>query len=173
VEALAGPVLIVAALLALAGSMKVMRPAPTVGALRAVGLPSSLLLVRVLGLGEVAVGVGAAATFARPLLALLAAAYLAFAAFVTLALSAKTPLQSCGCFGQLDTPPSGVHIALNLAAAGTALVAALTGTRDLGDTVADQPWSAVPFVLLVAVCVYLCVLIATVLPLTLGSRPGA
>jgi hypothetical protein len=168
-DALAGPVVVVAALLALAGGLKVVRPAPTAGALRAMRLPSALPLVRVLGVGEVALGVGAGITFARPLLVLLAAAYLAFAAFVTAALGANTPLQSCGCFGQADTPPSAVHVGLNLAAAGTAFAAALTGTPSLDVTVADQPWSAIPFVVLVGICVYLCVLVATVLPLALGS----
>lgn len=172
-EALAGPVVVVAALLALAGGLKVIRPAPTAGALRAMRLPSALPLVRVLGVGEIAIGVAAGVTFARPLLVLLAAAYLAFAGFVAAALSANTPLQSCGCFGQTDTPPSNVHLGLNLAAAGTAFAAALSGTPGLDVTLSDQPWDAIPFVLLVGICVYLCVLIATVLPLALGSRPRA
>jgi len=169
VNALAGPVVVVAALLVLAGGLKLVRPAPTAGALRAMRLPAALPLVRALGLGEIALGVAAGITFARPLLVLLAAAYLAFAAFVAAALGAKTPLQSCGCFGQADTPPSAVHVALNLAAAGTAFAAAFTETPSLDVTLADQPWGAVPFVLLVGICVWLCVLIATVLPLTLGS----
>jgi hypothetical protein len=172
-EALAGPVVVVASLLALAGALKVLRPAPTSGALRAMGLPSAPVLVRGLGAGEIVVALGAGATFARPLLALLAAAYLAFAAFVVSALGRNTPLQSCGCFGQVDTPPSAVHVALNLVAAGTAFAAALTGTPALGDTLAEQPGGAVPFALLVVVCVYLCVLVATVLPLVVGSRPSA
>jgi hypothetical protein len=173
VEALAGPVVVVAALLALAGGLKVIRPAPTAGALRAMRLPSSLPIVRLLGLGEVAIGIAAAITFAPPLLVLLAAAYLAFAAFVSAALSANTPLQSCGCFGRTDTPPSNVHVALNLASAGAAFAAALTGTSGLDVTLSDQPWNAIPFVLLVGISVYLCVLIATVLPQTLGSRQSA
>jgi hypothetical protein len=130
-------------------------------------------LVRILGAGEIALGVSAAITFARPLLVLLAAAYLAFAAFVTAALGAKTPLQSCGCFGQSDTPPSAVHVGLNLAAAGAAMAAAVTGTPGLDATLADQPWAGAPFVLLACICVWLCVLVATVLPLTSGSGERA
>jgi hypothetical protein len=172
-DALAGPVVVVAALLAFAGGLKIVRPAPTSGALRAMGLPSARPLVRSMGLGEVLVGVAAAVTFARPLLVLLAAAYLAFAAFVAAALGRNTPLQSCGCFGQTNTHPSAVHLGLNLAAATTAFAAALTGTPSLGTTMADQPWHAVPFVLLVAICVHLCVLIVTVLPQTFGSRASA
>src|SRR5437870_3541035 len=130
-EALAGPVVVVAALLVLAGALKVARPAPTAGALRAMGLPARLALVRVLGLSEIAIGLAAGITFARPLLVLLAAAYLAFATFVIAALGANTPLQSCGCFGQTDTPPSPIHVGLNLAAAATAFGAALSGTPGL------------------------------------------
>ncbi|MEY2421818.1 MAG: hypothetical protein QOI95_1885 [Acidimicrobiaceae bacterium] len=172
-EALAGPVVVVAALLALAGGLKIIRPAPTAGALRAMRLPAALPLVRLLGIGEVTIGVAAGVTFARPVLVLLAAAYLAFAAFVTAALGANTPLQSCGCFGQADTPPSAVHVGLNLAAAGTAFAAALSDTPGLAVTLPDQPWNAIPFVLLVVICVHLCVLLVTVLPQALGSRPGA
>lgn len=65
-EALAGPVVVVAGVLALAGALKVLHAAPTAGALRAVRLPSSLLLVRVLGLAEIAVGVPPASR-SRPL----------------------------------------------------------------------------------------------------------
>jgi hypothetical protein len=169
VEALAGPVVVAAALVALAGAMKVLQPAPTAGALRAVRLPSSRRLVRVLGVGEVVLAVAAAATFARPLLVLLAAAYLGFAAFVVAALDAHAPVQSCGCFGRADTPPSAVHVGLNLCAAGVLFAAALTGTPGLDSIVPDQPWSAVPFALLVAVCTYLCVIVLTLLPMTLRS----
>jgi hypothetical protein len=173
VDALAGPVIVASALLALAGALKLLRPAPTAGALRALRLPSSLALVRLLGLGEIVVGVAAGITFARPLLVLVAAAYLAFAAFVTAALTTDAPIQSCGCLGQTDTPPSVVHVALNLASAGAAFAAALTRTPGLGDTLADQPWHGGPFVLLVSICLYLCVLATTVLPITLGSRAQA
>ena len=86
----------VSALLALAGGMKVVQPASTIGALRAMRLPSSPALVRTLGVVEIVVALAAGITFERPLLALLAAMYLAFAAFVAAALGAHTPLQSCG-----------------------------------------------------------------------------
>ena len=131
-------------------------------------------MVRLLGAGEVVDrGRRGHHVVARPLLALLAAAYLAFAAFVVAALGSNTPLQSCGCFGQTDTPPSGVHVALNVVAASTVVAALVTGTPALHVTLSDQPWHAVPFVLLVVICVYLCVLVLTVLPLTFGRRPSA
>ena len=168
-DAFAGPVVVTSALLALAGGLKIVRSAPTSGALRAMRLPSSPHLVRVLGALEVATGVGAGVSFSRPLLVLQAALYLAFAAFVVVALGSDRPLQSCGCFGRADTPPSGVHVILDLLAAVVALAAAVTETPRLTATLSDQPAGAVPFVLLVVVCVYLCVVSLTVLPLTLRS----
>jgi len=170
VEALAGPVVVVSVLLALAGAMKVAQPASTMGALRAMRLPSSPTLVRGLGGLEIVVALGAGITFQRPLLALLAAMYLAFAAFVAAALGARTPLQSCGCFGRADTPPSIVHLGVNLAAAVVALLAAATSTPSLGTTLSDQPWAGLPFALLTVVSVFLCVTLLTVLPLTMRSR---
>ena len=172
-DALAGPVVVVSALLALAGGIKLAQPASIAGALRAMRLPSSLPLVRLLGVVELVIGIGAGITFSPPLLVLLAAVYLAFAAFVTAALAAHAPLQSCGCFGKSDTPPSGAHLGLNVAAAVVALVAAVTETPSLASTLSDQPAAGVPFVLLVAVSVYLCITAVTVLPQTLGSRASA
>jgi len=172
-DALAGPVVVACVLVALAGGLKLLRPAPTAGALRAIRLPSSRFFVRTLGLGELVLGVAAVATFARPLLVLVAAAYIAFAGFVVAALQSDTPLQSCGCFGQADTPPSGAHVVVNLAAAGTLCAAGLTGPSGLDVILPDQPWSAVPFVLLVIVCSYLCVVMLTVLPLTMRARTAA
>ena len=172
-DALTGPVVVAGGLLALAGGLKVARPAPTVGALRAMHLPSSPHLVRLLGAMEVAIGIGAGSSLWPPMLVLLAATYLAFAAFVVAALGADRPLQSCGCFGRVDTPPSGVHVVLDVLAALVALAAAVTDTPSLLATMSDQPADAAPFVVLVVVCVYLCVISLTVLPLTLRSRRAA
>jgi Methylamine utilisation protein MauE len=172
VEVLSGPVLVLTALLALAGAFKLRRPAPTVGALRAVGLPSRPALVRVLGAVELTLGATALVTGARPLLALTAAAYLAFAAFVAAALLSGAPLQSCGCFGQRDTPPSVVHLATNLAAAVVLLIAAAGDLPKPADVLADQPWHAAPFVLLVLISLELSYLVFTALPAVLApARP--
>lgn len=172
-DALAGPVVVVSVLLALAGALKIVQPASTAGALRAMHLPSRWSLVRTLGAVELVLGLAAAVTFSRPLLALVAAMYLAFAAFVTAALTAHTPLQSCGCFGRTDTPPSAVHVGLDLAAAAVALLAAITETPDLAHTLSDQPAAGIPFLLLIAVCVHLGVTALTVLPMTLRSGARA
>jgi hypothetical protein len=167
VEALSGPVLVLTALLALAGGFKLQRPAPTAGALRAMHLPNRLAYVRALGAAELVLGVAALVTGARPLLALTAAAYLAFAAFVAAALLSGSPLQSCGCFGQLDTPPSAVHLTVNVTAAVVLLIAAAGNLPKPADVLADQPWHALPFVFLVLVSLELSYLVLTLLPAVL------
>ncbi len=167
-DALTGPVLVLTALLALAGAMKLARPAPTAGALRAMQLPARFVLVRTLGAVELVVGVVALCTASRPWLALTGAAYLAFAAFVAAALVSGAPLQSCGCFGRADTPPTVVHLAVNVVAAATLLLAAATHVAAPADTLADQPCSAVPFVALVATSLYLTYLVLTALPAVLS-----
>jgi hypothetical protein len=168
-EAIVGLVYLAGALLALGGVAKVARPAPTAGALRALHLPGPLVGVRVLGAAEIILGVAAIVTGARPLLGLVALAYLAFAAFVAAAMRAGTDIQSCGCFGTVDTPPSLVHLVLNLFLAAVTLAAAIGGVPTLATVLADQPWAGAPLVLLVVVGVYLAYQLLTLLPLTLRA----
>lgn len=122
---LAGPFIVTAALLGAGGASKVARPAPTARALGQMGLRVPAAAVRVGAALELAVATAAIIDGARPFAALVAASYLAFAAFVAVALRRKVPLSSCGCFGVADTPPTFVHLAVNLAAAGIAGTVAL------------------------------------------------
>src|SRR5690348_7783572 len=97
---LEGPFAATCVLLALAGVAKLVRPAPTVGALRAVRWPASFLLVRVLGGVEIVVGVVALITGAPAVALVVALLHVAFAVFVAVAMRAGSPVQSCGCFGE-------------------------------------------------------------------------
>lgn len=116
-------------LLALAGAWKLAAPDPSVRALASVGLPSGPGAVRILGAGEVALGLGALASWWWWTAGLVAVTYLGFAGFV-LALRFRPEEGSCGCFGASATPPSLVHVGLDLALAGTSLAVALgPGTR--------------------------------------------
>src|SRR3546814_6659786 len=122
--ALTLPALVLAALLALAGAQKVLDPTMTVGALRAMRLPSSPLLVRVGSAAELVLGVAAIVVGGAVLWWLVAASYLAFAGFVLAALRKGTMIGTCGCFGREGTPPPWSHVALNvLLALGGAAVA--------------------------------------------------
>src|SRR4029453_166001 len=110
---LTGPALTAALLLAFAGAAKTVDPVMTVGALRALGLPSSKMWVRVGAATELLVGLLAAAAGGAGggwVWWFVAAGFLGFAAFVIAALGAGTMVGSCGCFGREDPPPHPVHV---------------------------------------------------------------
>jgi hypothetical protein len=155
VPAIAAPYLAATGLLGAAGAVKLVRPSNTAMALRAAGLPSHRLAVRLGALTELSVAVAAVA---RPGLAtglLVAVSYGAFAGFVALALRRGWVIASCGCFGRPDTPPTGAHLLLNLAAAGCAAWWALAPPSSLTAAFDHQPWGGFPLVLVTAVVGYL------------------
>jgi hypothetical protein len=137
--ALTGPALTAALLLAFAGAAKAVDPVMTVGALRALGLPSSRTWVRTGAAAELLVGLLAAAVGWALVWWLVAASYLAFAAFVVAALRAGTVVGSCGCFGHEDTPPHPIHVVVDVALAATAAAAAVLGIGAPLDAIADTP----------------------------------
>lgn len=137
--ALTGPALTAALLLAFAGAAKAIDPVMTVGALRALGLPSSRTWVRLGAAAELLVGLLAAAVGWAWVWWLVAASYLAFAAFVVAALRAGTMVGSCGCFGREDTPPHPIHVVVDVALAATAAAAAVVGVGAPLDAIADAP----------------------------------
>lgn len=107
---LAGPAWAALALLVIAGAPKVVKPYDLMRALRLAGLRVPHVVVRVFGAVEALIGVVGLLTGNRLLLALAALSYLGFAGFVGYALTRKTPLSSCGCFGKADTPPTRLHV---------------------------------------------------------------
>jgi hypothetical protein len=173
--AIAGPFTVTASLLALGGVSKLVKPLPTAGAVRAVGLPGTALLrrpanVRLFGATEAVLGVVAVATGHRALAALVAAAYLGFAAFVVAALLSGNHVQTCGCLGETDVPPHWGHLVLNVTAAAVSLVAAGSGVDGLAGIVADQPLAGVPFLGLCALSLWFCIVLLTVVPLATLPR---
>lgn len=171
---LAGPFAIAAVLVACGGALKAWQPTETAGALAAAGvrMPGRISLrsvVRLGGIAEVVVGLGALVTGGPVFAALLALSYAAFAAFVAVALRRRIPISSCGCFGKVDTPPSTVHVVIDGLAAVVAAAAAVVGGVALPDVVADQPLAGVPYLLLVAVGCYLAFLAFTALPKTMAA----
>jgi len=170
---LAGPFLVIAALLAAGGALKVHRPATTARALRQMGLPSSPALVRVGAAAELAVAAGAMAWGSPPFAALVALSYLGFAAFVLVALRRGVPLSSCGCFGGVqDTPPTYGHLALNVGATVVATAVALGhGGASLAD-VARLDGSLVlrgVFLVLTGVSAWFAYVAVTLLPRVLAG----
>ena len=105
--------------------LKVVDPSGTVGAGRALGLPLGDRTVRGLAAAEVVLG-GVALAVSGPWIAgLVAISYLGFAALTGLALARRLPIDSCGCLGRLETPPSWRHllvlVTVSVGASGSAL----------------------------------------------------
>jgi uncharacterized membrane protein HdeD (DUF308 family) len=134
-QIVAAPFLAAAALLIVAGGPKIVDPLPLVRALRSAGLPAGREPVRAFAVGEVVVGLAALAHPSRTTALLLAAAYVGFTAFVGLALARGGVLESCGCFGKADTPPTRAHLVL------TAVLAVAAGALAVAPP-ADPVWSA-------------------------------
>ena len=160
----AGPFLVAATLLVVAGAMKAVDPVMTTGALRRLGVPVPGLLVRIGGALEVVIGVVAVLTGALLPVLLVALSYALFTVFVVVALVRHVPIGSCGCFGKIDTPPSLVHLAVNLGAVVTAVAVALRDGGGIGDVLADQPLLGLPFLALCAIATYAAFLAMTLVP---------
>jgi hypothetical protein len=160
----AGPFLIAALLLAAAGIAKTIDPTNTVGAFRGFGWHVPAAAVRAGGATEALLAVVAVVTGAPAAAVAVAASYLLFTAFVVTARARHVPIGSCGCFGKVDTPPSAVHVVVNLGAAAAAVGVALGDGTGIADALADQPLVGIPFLLLVVVGTYAAFTALTVVP---------
>lgn len=162
----------VAIVLVAAGASKLLRPAPTMGALGAMRLPASAGLVRAIGLLEV--GIGAAALLLESWVpaALVAAAYAAFVVFVAAALRRGTYLQTCGCFGGLEVPPTRIHLVVDAVAALLGVAALIVAPEVLVDLVASEALAGIPLLVVVATAAFLVVATLTVLPLAMLAVTG-
>ena len=162
--AVAGPVLAFAVLLVIGGAGKLRRPDDTVRALRALRLPVSPLAVRLLAVTEMAIGMATLVFGGRTPTLLVAASYLAFAAFVLLAMARRGAVSSCGCFGTPDTPPTAAHLVVTLAASALAFAAAADPLDPLLGGLGGQPLLGVPFLLLTGCCAWFAYLALSALP---------
>jgi hypothetical protein len=169
--AITAPVLVAAALLVVAGASKAADPTMTVGALRALRWPSSPWLVRAGAVAEALVGTLAVVVGGALWWSLVAASYLAFAAFVVVALRAGAMVGSCGCFGREETPPHPIHVALDVALAAFAGAAVVRGLGAPLDALVDDPGQGLVVVGLSALGVYLAYAIIVEMPRAL-VRPA-
>jgi len=156
--------LISATLLAVSGGAKLADPAPTSGALAAASLPSGRPWARLLGLVEIAVAVVAIAFGGVVGGVGVAVMYAGFAGFVAVALRRNLPVQSCGCFGKVDTPPTWLHVAVNLSAVTAGVGVAVSGGGALPDMLSGQPLAGLPYLVLLGVGVFALYLILAELP---------
>lgn len=168
--ALLPPLLAAAGILALAGVAKLAQPAAAAAFLGSLGLPRSTVLVRAGALLELAV---AAAVVARPVPAAAAIALL-FSAFavVTAVRLRRGSGVPCGCFGERETPPSRVHLALNLACAATGIAAALAHVPAYSTLASTAPAEAAVALLAAVAAALLAQAGLVLLPPTLGAWSG-
>ncbi len=145
-------------------------PAPARLAIRVLGLNVPLWAVRLLGVAELGLAATAAYFGGAALPAAVGVTYLSFAGFVILMLRSDQGA-SCGCFGRSGTPPTWLHVALNVCSGAAALAA--TGIDSLPTMLSDQPAAGLPMLGLVALGSYLVLLAFTALPEALGPPTTA
>jgi hypothetical protein len=148
-------------LLIVAGAAKITRRVGTGGALQVFGGPSDERLARVLGAGEVCLGIAVLATGGRMAIALLALAYAGFAA---VAERQRRRGGTCGCFGTTTTPATALHVWFDVAAAGTAAGATVAPGASLTAIALDDPPYGVLILLLVTVVTGVLQLMLTAVP---------
>ena len=154
---------VIAGVLAIGGVAKLRDPEATVPMLRALGLPGSAVVARLLGLVELGVGVAAFLVGGRWLAVAVAVLFGAFALAV-LRLRAGGEAVSCGCFGRSSAPPTLVHAVVDLVAAAVAVAAAVVDAPGFLSMRPDLPAAGIPQLGLTALAVWLGVALLTVLP---------
>jgi hypothetical protein len=169
--AAAGPFAAACVVLAFAGVSKIRRPAGSLPAAGALGLPRSPAAVRALGAIE---ALAAAAGLAAGGVAAIAVAVvyggLTLAAWRLLV---RSPGTACGCIGASDAPVTATHIVVNLAAMIAALLATAAGGSPLA-AVDGNVWARLAFVVLVGCCAWLVAAVLESLPaLNASVREGA
>lgn len=157
-----GPALIAAIVLAAAGAAKVLRPSDTAKALAAAGARwASPGVVRTLAAAELALAVWAGLSAHVVALAGVAVAYMAFAVFVLWAMHQQTPLSTCGCFGEPDTPPTLTHVVVNVALGAAAAWGVSSAPPSIVALAGDHPAATGVFALAVAVASGLVIVVLT------------
>jgi hypothetical protein len=116
--------------------------------------------VRVLAGAEAVVGVVGVVRPDPVVAAVVSASYLTFTGFVLYAKARGGALSTCGCFGSPDTPPTGVHAAVNALVAGAAAVVAATVADGwLGTVVRHQYLRGAPLLAATVVAAWLAFLV--------------
>ena len=148
------------------GAFKLIDPSGTVGALRALGLPLDGAVVRVAAAVELFLGTLALSVSSPVVAAFVGLSYAVFLVLSVLALVRRLPIDSCGCFGRLETPPSWRHVVV----LGLALLGAIEAMADqdpaLLERVTDDGAAGVALLVLVVVGVLLAIGV-----LRMGRRP--
>jgi hypothetical protein len=111
---------VTALVLAVAGIAKLGDPGPVGRSLAAAGLPSSPLVGRLVGAGEVAVGGAVLVAGGRWSAGALGLWYLGFVVFL-LSNRVRGLDVPCGCIGETERPAGAAHLVVDVLAAGAGL----------------------------------------------------
>jgi hypothetical protein len=114
--------------LVVSGALKLAAPRPTSTMLRGLSSFTRRLPVRLIGIGELSLGMAALVVGGRAIAVLLTIAYLTFTAVSIALLRRGDGLLPCGCLGSRSAPASPAHVVINL---GAALVAALAAAANV------------------------------------------
>jgi hypothetical protein len=152
-----GVFLVGAILLVVSGTSKAARPLATVRAMRYLRIPSSTGLARSLGVLEFAIGISAALTgWAIPCIGA-AVLYLGFTGFVLMSMAVGDRKVSCGCFGEVETPPTWMHVCLNILFASASMLVALNGHSGLIQQLRNSPMDGILLAGVVTVGTYMAI----------------
>jgi hypothetical protein len=169
VLALAGPLAVASAVLAVGGVFKLRDPGSALGALRALRLPARRWAVRALGVAEVTVGVIAFLVGGPVAAAMLAGFYLLFTGVALRLVGASAGGTTCGCFGNQSSDTTVVHVVVNLAITLVVAAAAVLAAPGFLAARPDLVAGGAPYLLLVALGTWSVVVALTVLPDTLSA----
>lgn len=158
---------VAAALVAVAGAAKILRPAVTSKALSPSRFPVAPSLVRVLGSGEVALALVVLAVGGRVAFAVLAVSY---AGFTLVAVHQRGAGRSCGCFGASDTTVGPLHLVTDGVAGALAVAASVLVAPSLPALLPGGTVAAATSVLLMGVGTALGRMLLTSLPDLLRAR---
>ena len=171
-SALTPPFVVAGLLLCVAGALKLRSPGPAAAAVRTLGLPGEPWIIRVVAIGELALGAACAVHPTRAGAAVLAGAYVTFA--VVAALLARRRV-ACGCFGGVsedEAPVSAVHPVASALLGTVAAAGAVAGPHGLGWLLGLRAPEAVVLLVGIAGALYATVLVYTQLPLAWAAWSG-
>ena len=143
-EYMAAAYLIAAVLLGVAGAAKAVTPEPASAALARLQLYHRLWAVRLLGLVELVVAVGAFIVGGTVPATALAALYAGFAV-VAAAMVRTGSGEPCGCFGRVEMPATPRHVVVNVLAVVVGLLAASWPVEAVDRLFDGQKWLLGPF----------------------------
>lgn len=123
-----------AGLLVVAGVAKFPVPDAAMAALHSLRLPSGRIAARLLGAGEVVVGLGAIALGGLPAALGIGVGY---AALLAVAARQRAKQVDCGCFGTAAAPVSRLHLGINATAALAGLAGLALPPLSAGQVAAD------------------------------------